>query len=455
MNTNSFTNIFMLPFITSTDNIHTYIRSNLKRDERAGAAGAAGAGAAGAGAGAGGAAGAGVETPNDVKINKTLNKYLLYVKEKIESYTDRWDKYKKYTNPYEYIHSPIPNTKNSVSTMKPLSRSFFKMIEMYISLDLLEHIPPSLPQVTIKSFHLAEGPGGFIEALAYMRNNTNDTYYGMTLIDDVNQNVPGWRKSKYFLSKNPNVIIEKGIEQNGNIMRAENLRFCYRKYHGTMDLVTGDGGFDFSCHYPQQEQISTKLIMCQIAFAISIQKLGGTFVLKMFDIFTQFSIDLMFLLSNLYDNVTIIKPNTSRFANSEKYVVCKGFRDIGTDKLVETFYHILLNIDTLTADDMSRLFNMDIPYLFTRQIEEINAILGQQQIDNIVSTITLIEHNNNHEKIEQLKKKNIQKCITWCQKFNIPYNKFIQPNNVFMSGMMGAGMGSGLVLTINKPEDIS
>ena len=59
MNTNSFTNIFMLPFITSTDNIHIYIRSNLKRDEHAGAAGAGV-----------------VETPNDVKINKTLNKYL-------------------------------------------------------------------------------------------------------------------------------------------------------------------------------------------------------------------------------------------------------------------------------------------------------------------------------------------------------------------------------------------
>ena len=39
---------------------------------------------------------------------------------------------------------------------------------------------------SLKSFHLAEGPGGFIEATNYMRGNSNDLYYGMTLIDENN-----------------------------------------------------------------------------------------------------------------------------------------------------------------------------------------------------------------------------------------------------------------------------
>ena len=37
---------------------------------------------------------------------------------------------KKYTNPYEFIHTIIPSCKNSISKYKPLSRSFYKMIEM-------------------------------------------------------------------------------------------------------------------------------------------------------------------------------------------------------------------------------------------------------------------------------------------------------------------------------------
>ena len=65
-----------------------------------------------------------------IYINKTLYTYLKTVKEQIDCRLEPWDKYKKNTNPYEYIHTIIPNTKQSVSTLKPISRSFFKMIEL-------------------------------------------------------------------------------------------------------------------------------------------------------------------------------------------------------------------------------------------------------------------------------------------------------------------------------------
>ncbi len=359
-------------------------------------------------------------------INKTLNKYLSFIKEQIDGRLEQWDKYKKYTNPYEYIHSVVPNSKQSIAIIKPISRSFFKMIEICHTLGLLELLPP----VSCNTFHLAEGPGGFIEALAMMRKNPRDTYFGMTLIDDVDQNVPGWRKSKYFLLNNPNVIIETGIEKNGDLTRPDNLRYCYDKYNGKMDLITGDGGFDFSFQYPQQEQISTRLIACQIGFAIAMQKTGGTFILKVYDTFTRLSLDLMFLLANLYDQITIIKPNTSRFANSEKYIVCKGFRNNNTLEFVKLFYKILQTTEPIFGS----LFDFELPYLFTNKIEEFNAILGQQQIDTIVSTIYLIDNNNKYDKIEHLKKKNIQKCIYWCQKYNIPYNN-VQSNNLFITSL--------------------
>ena len=362
---------------------------------------------------------------DDIIINKTLYKYLSFVKDQIDCRLEQWDKYKKCTNPYEYIHTIIPNTKQAVSTLKPISRSFFKMVEICHSLELLE----ALPQEACKSFHLAEGPGGFIEAMVHMRKNSRDTYYGMTLIDDSNHNVPGWRKSRHFLLNNPNVIIETGIEGNGDLSKAENLKYCYDKYNGQMDMITGDGGFDFSFQYPQQEQVSTKLILCQIAFATAMQKTGGTFILKMYDTFTRLSLDLLFLLAKLYDQVYIIKPNTSRFANSEKYVVCKGFRNVNTLDMVKLFYKVLLSSEPMIGS----LFDFELPYLFTNKIEEYNAILGQQQIDTIVSTIYLIDNNNKYDKIEHMKKKYIQKCILWCQKYNIPHNIVIQPNNMFLS----------------------
>jgi 23S rRNA U2552 (ribose-2'-O)-methylase RlmE/FtsJ len=365
-------------------------------------------------------------TTDGVIINKTLNKYLNLVKEQIDDRIEQWDKYKKNTNPYEYIHSIIPNTKQSICNLKPISRSFFKMIEICHTFNLQSLLPE-----VCKSFHLAEGPGGFIEALAYMRKNPQDTYYGMTLIDENNQNVPGWRKSRHFLFNNPNVKIETGIEGNGDLTKAANLRYCYDTYNGQMDMITGDGGFDFSFQYPQQEQISTRLILCQIAFAVAMQKTGGTFILKVYDTFNRLSLDLLFLLYNLYDEMYLIKPNTSRLANSEKYVVCKGFRNSNTLDLVKIFYKILLKPESLNA----ALFDFKLPLLFINKIEEYNSILGQQQIDNIVSTNYLIDNNNKYDKIDHLRKKNIQKCIAWCQKYDVPYNNCIQTNNIFLGGL--------------------
>jgi len=141
------------------------------------------------------------EDNSDTKIlSKTLCNYLDDLKEQINTCTGTWDIYKKYTNVYEYIHSIIPQSRQSISKLKPLSRAFYKLIEICSLLHLYDDNTEQL-----ESFHLAEGPGGFIEAIQYMRNNNinnnNDTYYGMTLIDEADCNVPSWKKSKSFLLK--------------------------------------------------------------------------------------------------------------------------------------------------------------------------------------------------------------------------------------------------------------
>ena len=364
-------------------------------------------------------------------INRTLHKYLSILKKQIDECEVAWDKFKKYTNPYEFIHTIIPNTRQSICTYKPLSRSFFKMIEMSHMLNILN----DLPQDKCKTFHLAEGPGGFIEAVVYLRKNINDQYYGMTLLEESNHNIPGWRKSKNFLHDNPNVIIETGADGKGDLMNSKNLIHCYKKYKGQFDLITGDGGFDFSVHYLSQEIVSASLIISQISFAIAMQKKGGTFIIKMFDTFSKVSLDILYLLSNIYETVHFVKPHTSRYANSEKYIVCKKFRinEVQRQELINSFFKMLV---TLQATENNRiinnLFNFELPYYFINKLEEYNSIFGQQQVENIGITLNLID-NNKHDKLELFKKNNLHKCITWCQQNRMEYNISVQPSNIFLS----------------------
>jgi len=363
---------------------------------------------------------------NNIIINKSLNIYLTSIKQQIDNCIMLWDTYKKYTNKYEYIHSIIQHTKISVCKLKPLSRSFYKLIEICNLLNLLDNISSE----SISTFHLAEGPGGFIEAIQFMRENNNDKYYGMTLIDNNNNNIPGWKKSKIFLSKHNNIIIESGLDKTGNLFNVDNLWYCYNKYKNTMNIITGDGGFDFSVDFNKQEILSMKLIFCQICYAIAMQKKGGTFILKVFDTFYESSIDLIYILSSFYQKVIITKPDSSRQANSEKYIICKNFRLDNTYNIINNFskFFPIINSD----NEIKRFLNIDIPYLYINKLEDINASIGQQQLENILATLCLLD-NNKQDKLDTIKKNNIQKCIIWCDKYNLPYHKSVNQLNIFLT----------------------
>lgn len=376
----------------------------------------------------------------DVYISKTLNTYLNTIKKHIDENIDVWDYNKKYTNPYEFIHTIVPNNKYSVSKLKPISRSFYKMIEM----THLFYLFDDFKYENMKSFHLAEGPGGFIEATNYMRKNENDVYYGMTLIDN-DPNVPGWKKTKQFLDTNGNIHIEYGATKTGDLLRVENLQYCYEKYHNSMNIITADGGFDFSVDFNKQEVMATNLLIAQTSFAITMQKINGHFILKIFDIFTKTTCDILYLLCSLYKKVYIVKPNSSRLANSEKYIVCKYFKGCSKNLISSIIneYSKLLHYDSVSS-----IIDYNLDYYFINKLEEFNAIFGQQQIENINNTLALTINAKN-EKIESLKKNNIQKSIQWCEKFNIPHNKSGLSTNIFM-----LNSSSKKWININSNDDI-
>jgi 23S rRNA U2552 (ribose-2'-O)-methylase RlmE/FtsJ len=357
-------------------------------------------------------------------ILQSLSNHLFHHKEKITSNESLWDVYKKYTNPFEYIHTVIPVKKRPVSKYKPLSRSYFKMIEIIKTFQIFFKSP-------ITSFHLAEGPGGFIEALLNIRNCPEDRYYGMTLLSDKKDtSVPGWNKSDAFLREHPNVIIEKGYDKTGNILCATGFEYIISTYSNRMDFITADGGFDFSSDFNNQEIYIGKLLFAQVAYAICLQKYRGSFVLKIFDCFMQHTVDILFILSAFYEKVYIMKPHTSRYANSERYIVCSGFihktnRDF-YPHFLKCFREMMRTPDTYPF----RFLNVGIPKLFIKKIEDYISILGKKQLQNIQYTLSFIENKPKNDKIEQMIRENIAKCIDWCVRFNVPFHEI--NTNIFL-----------------------
>jgi hypothetical protein len=225
------------------------------------------------------------------------------------------------------------------------------------------------------------------------------------------------------LNENKNVYIETGADNTGDILKIENFEYCINKYGSSIDLITGDGGFDFSMNFNNQEQDMTKLLFAQICYALCMQKQEGSFVLKIFDSFTSSTIDMIYILCSFYKKVYITKPQTSRYANSEKYIVCKGFL-FDNNKYFYKYVHNSFCQMINTMDYINRFLSIPISHFFTTKLEEYNSVFGQQQIENIYYTLTLIENKNKNDKsdkIDNIVKLNTQKCIQWCIKHNISY----------------------------------
>ena len=362
---------------------------------------------------------------SSIFISHSLYHYLTEGKKKIDNNVSQWDHYKKFTNPYEYIHTPPHNSHRAVADYVAISRSFYKMIEIIQYFELLN----DFGKTPVRSFHLAEGPGGFIEAMMYLRNGgKNDLYHGMTLHSE-SKNIPRWNKLQSKFRYSQNIIYEKGPNKTGNLLEPENFTHCALTYTNSMNFITGDGGFDFSIDYEKQELSSMKLVFAQIIYALMMQKKGGHFVVKIFDIFHQGSVELIYLLNSFYTSVTICKPKTSRFANSEKYLVCQGFTHESTSQYYDVLLQMLIRCND-NDQSIHSLFKFDVPRFIIQELEEMNSILGKKQLNTIHTTLMMIQEHR-FEKVERLRKSHIEKCIQWCTKNKIPFNSHFKGENIF------------------------
>lgn len=342
-----------------------------------------------------------------LSLNNHVHNLLFKYKNEISMFYEnrKWDTYKKITNDYELVFTSC-GTYPSISSHNAVSRSFFKLWEI---LHDIEVIPK---HTKLQAAFLAEGPGGFIEAFSRY-NKCSNTIYGITLLSQ-SKNVPNWKIDANTHRKNK-VHLLKGYDGSGSLYKLENI-YDFVKTIGlqSCDLVTGDGGFDFSNDFNKQEEQSSKLLLCETFLALQIQKKNGSFLLKIYDIQNLETIRLLYVLNQLYEHMYFIKPMTSRPANSEKYIVCTGFKGDSEflSSLYDEFERKIRNCKTSFLENV-----IDIPLWFFNEITCFNVHYISKQITSIYKTLLYIRTNQDNKVCI---KEQLRKAIKWCNKYNIP-----------------------------------
>jgi hypothetical protein len=78
------------------------------------------------------------------------------------------------------------------------------------------------------------------------------------------------------------------------------------------------------------------------------------------------------------------------------------------------------------------IINRELPSYFINKVDDVNIIMGQQQLEALDQIISILKNKNIDDKIESIKKSNIQKSVSWCDKYKIPCNKFTEKTNIFL-----------------------
>ena len=354
-------------------------------------------------------------------INSKDKQRLDKIKETVCSYKN-WQVYRKLFTSLCFLNYFYKKENIGIFKKNVLSRSYFKLIEIQTDYNILQYCGNA-----IKVAFIAEAPGGFIEAFYKLRKcYPNDKYYGISLINNSN-NIPNWYNIKKK-SKNPNLEILEGYDKTGDIYKLINIsNFINKIGEHTCEIVTADGGFDFTKDYINQEYNFIRLFLCEIVLGLKLQKKGGYFIIKCFDLTNTLNLKIFYLLSHLYEKIIITKLKTSRQTNSERYFVCKNYEHIIPDSLLKKLYNVILKWDTYIKDGKKivDIFTFDLNKKFLKDIEMYNSWFYKKQLDIFIYIININNNLNNiliDNILRDIIKNNIENCLSFCKMNNIYIN---------------------------------
>ena len=194
-------------------------------------------------------------------------------------------------------------------------------------------------------------------------------------------------------SSNINDLFKKYTEMKSLNIQKQSIDFLYFELNNKIYLKTN-------------KYIHGLIIFLQLI--LSYQKENGVTIIKIDNIFYKPIIDVLYILTSLYDKIYIVKPNTTNIITNERYLVCKHFTVKKNEALVN---NLELLIKTLNNNSfvVESLINENLSAYFMNKIEDSNINIGHQQIEHLDLLLHIIKNKNRDDKIDTLKK--INSCI--------------------------------------------
>uniref|UniRef100_A0A069DZH7 Cap-specific mRNA (nucleoside-2'-O-)-methyltransferase 1 n=1 Tax=Panstrongylus megistus TaxID=65343 RepID=A0A069DZH7_9HEMI len=342
------------------------------------------------------------EGPKDMNIEKMtdfcdekLLHNILSGKDVFDSLTsDEIHRARSRSNPFETLRSGMF-----------LNRAALKMSNMDARFEFMFTNPkydngePMVHQNQLLYFaDVCAGPGGFSEYVLW-RKKWLAKGFGFTLKGDCD-----FKLCDFFAGSPETFEPFYGVKDDGNVFDPDNIRsFTDEVMKGTdgkgVHFMMADGGFSVEGQENYQEILSKQLYLCQCLVALCIVRNEGHFICKLFDLFSPFSAGLVYLMYRSFKEICIFKPNTSRPANSERYIVCKHKRHDCTpikDYMFELCER-LWEFNSASTKDITHCVPLSVLEEdddFCNYLVDSNNRLGERQVVNLMKITAFCRDQN-------------------------------------------------------------
>ena len=270
-----------------------------------------------------------------------------------------------------------------------ISRAYYKMLEIADTFELAHSKENPVAAL------LCEAPGGFAQYLSHCK-----PAWKMACISLLPDSLTKHHAPVITMHESQKEILFRGGDGTGNLLKMDNITgfcdFVDQVSGGTMaDLCTADGGMEVDDRNAQ-EAASMNLVVAQVLSAMSVLKQGGSFVLKLFDTFTETTEVLLYLLTMLFEDTSLYKPYTSRVCNSEKYFVGKGYIGLGSDALLagkHSISDVIEILETFVRGNPTVLDDfVTVPFTFKLNLRHYNTRFVNMQIGYLTTALQLSRH---------------------------------------------------------------
>jgi len=179
------------------------------------------------------------------------------------------------------------------------------------------------------------------------------------------------------------------------------------------------------------EKLPLSTIIIYILFILQLKlKNNGMLIMKLENFKNKLHYEFTYILTNVFEKIWLCKPITNAFHKKEKYLFCRSFNN---KKIM--FKHIeKINLLENPISSKSIFGETEfLPYYFVNKLNELEVILGQSNLEAIQEIINFYINNNVFEKLETIKRNNLQKCLQILSKHNLPItNNLYKKNNIFL-----------------------